>query len=95
MNTTGSCRPGGQQTAAQLDARHACQVDVQDEAQRVVGNPALQKLFRAREGGGRVVARTQETLDGLAHRRVIVNDGNQSEVGLHGQSITRSEWKAA
>lgn len=75
-------------------------MDVEDETGSAVGKRTAEKFFRTRECNGFKVVRMQKAFDGLAHCRVVFDDGNYTRICMHETSpaaITvegAMKWKA-
>ena len=66
------------QKPPQFQSRKTGQVNVQHQTSRGVRRIRLQQLFRGRKADGLKASRSQEPLDGLAHRGIVFNNDDRS-----------------
>src|SRR5262245_38693843 len=65
------------QSALQVKARHAAQVNIQDKARHFIPGVVLEECFgRCKNPGGKT-ASLQQPLHGLQHRELVVDDGDE------------------
>ena len=69
-------RSGRLEATEQVEARHAFELDVEDESDRSIADAAVEKRFGAGEGRRAVAARLQQPFDRRAHRRIVIDDGD-------------------
>ena len=90
MNTTGTSPARGGELRLHFEAGESVHVDVDDRAVGTARRERREKRFAGREGGDLVVGETQQSTEGGANRRLVVDHGDIGTVTCHATNVTAS-----